>query len=138
MIIKIFILIFFILANLRENVSITIGRLSFVSPKTVAPYLEMFIQRWCSSISNLRDNQEKEITSEGLCKMIKLNPNAVIKHFGYVCKVIVSWENPPNNLKSNFYEIIYTFKNSVDSNTWDQYINAFPQNIVLYEKYPLQ
>ena len=45
--------------TLLENTAITIGRLGLVCPHDVAPSLPQFIRQWCTSLRNIRDNDEK-------------------------------------------------------------------------------
>ena len=51
--------------TLLENTAITIGRLGLVCPHDVATNLPQFIRQWCTSLRNIRDNDEK--VSAGLC-----------------------------------------------------------------------
>jgi transportin-1 len=61
--------------SLTENAAVTIGRLGLVCPQLVAPHLEMFIERWCQALWDIKDNDEKDSAFRGLCQMIKVNPN---------------------------------------------------------------
>ena len=45
--------------TLLENTAITIGRLGLVCPHDVATSLPQFIRQWCTSLRNIRDNDEK-------------------------------------------------------------------------------
>lgn len=63
---------------LLENAAITIGRLGLVCPSLVGPKLELFVEAWCTSLSDIRDNLEKESAFYGMCKMIELNPQAAL------------------------------------------------------------
>ena len=45
--------------TLLENTAITIGRMGFVCPHEVAPSLPEFVRPWCTSLRNIRDNDEK-------------------------------------------------------------------------------
>lgn len=65
--------------TLLENTAITIGRLGFVCPTVVAPHLELFIHSWLQALNDIRDNEEKESAFKGLCEMIKVNPQGVVK-----------------------------------------------------------
>ncbi|NXB08480.1 TNPO2 protein, partial [Cnemophilus loriae] len=63
--------------TLLENTAITIGRLGFVCPQEVAPMLQQFIRPWCTSLRNIRDNEEKDSAFRGICVMIGVNPGGV-------------------------------------------------------------
>jgi len=125
--------------NLSENTAITIGRLGFVCPDIIAPHLEEFVQNWCLILRNMRDDYEKDSAFRGLCKMIKINPGGVVKHFPYVCDAIASWEIPKQDLKEMFMAILHGFKNSMNPQPWADYFQNFPQDLrnILELKYQL-
>lgn len=85
--------------NLLENTAITLGRLGLVAPELVAPHLEEFALPWCLSLRNIRDDIEKDSAFRGMCMMIKVNPNGVVKSLVYVCDAIASWYYPADDLK---------------------------------------
>ena len=60
--------------TLLENTAITIGRMGLVCPNEVAPCLNQFVRPWCTSLRNIRDNDEKDSAFRGMCHMISLNP----------------------------------------------------------------
>ncbi|KAJ3148566.1 hypothetical protein HDU89_004663 [Geranomyces variabilis] len=99
------------LKPVAENAAITIGRLGAVCPQLVAPHLQTFISTWCNALKDIRDNAEKESAFMGLCRMIPLNPNGLIPHFGEFCDAVVMWQRPSAELKSQFASILVTFKN---------------------------
>jgi len=125
--------------NLLENTAITIGRLGLVCTDLVSPRLEEYIQPWCMTLREMADDSEKDSAFRGLCSLIKANPNAVVKHFIFVCDAIASWERPKQDLKEMFYAILHGFKNSVGPELWTQYYNNFPENLrkVLQQSYNL-
>ncbi|RUS12661.1 armadillo-type protein, partial [Jimgerdemannia flammicorona] len=65
--------------TLLENAAITIGRLGFVAPDLVAPHMELFVEQWCRALRSIRDNEEKVSAFRGLCAMIQINPQGVMK-----------------------------------------------------------
>ncbi|MFT7797886.1 transportin-2-like [Arapaima gigas] len=65
--------------TLLENTAITIGRLGYVCPQEVAPMLQQFIRPWCTSLRNIRDNEEKDSAFRGICVMIGVNPGGVVQ-----------------------------------------------------------
>jgi len=125
--------------NLLENTAITIGRLGFVCADALAPNLEEFVQSWCLTLRTIRDAHEKDSAFRGLCKMIKLNPNAVVRHFVFVCDAIASWEYLKPDLKEQFTSILHGFKNSMPPQSWTEYFKTFPAPLRanLQERYQL-
>lgn len=124
--------------NLLENAAITLGRLGFICPETIAPSLENIVQPWCLILRNIRDDSEKDSAFRGLCKLIRLNPNGVVKHFVYVCDAIGSWNQPKPDLRDTFAAILHGFKNSMGAQ-WADYFRTFPEPLqqVLQQKYQL-
>jgi len=124
--------------NLLENTAITIGRLGLVCPDAVASHLSEFIQQWCLSLRNIRDDIEKASAFSGLCNMIKYNPTGVVNSFPYLCDAIASWQNPKSDLREMFFQIQHGFKNSLGTE-WDSYFNSFPSSLrnALQERYKL-
>lgn len=85
--------------------AITIGRLGFVCPAEVAPSLPQFVRKWCSSLRNIRDNEEKDSAFRGMCCMIQVNPNGILPDFVFFCDAVASWNNPKNDLKETFVKV---------------------------------
>ncbi|CAB1445740.1 unnamed protein product [Pleuronectes platessa] len=97
--------------TLLENTAITIGRLGYVCPQEVAPMLQQFIRPWCTSLRNIRDNEEKDSAFRGICTMISVNPGGVVQDFIFFCDAVASWVNPKEDLRDMFYKILHGFKN---------------------------
>ncbi|GBN48360.1 Transportin-1, partial [Araneus ventricosus] len=112
--------------TLLENTAITIGRLGYVCPADVAPMLQQFIRPWCTSLRNIRDNEEKDSAFRGICSMISANPGGVVQDFIYFCDAVASWVNPKPDLKSMFHEILHGFKNQVGEENWNRFCEQFP------------
>ena len=91
--------------TLLENSAIAIARLGYVCPTLVAPHLQEFIQPWCQSLRSIRDNSEKESAYLGLCKMVQLNPNALVNHLVYFCDAITQWNRVSPELNRIFAEV---------------------------------
>ncbi|XP_052073845.1 transportin-1-like isoform X1 [Mytilus californianus] len=113
--------------TLLENTAITIGRLGLVCPPEVAPMLQQFIRQWCSSLRNIRDNEEKDSAFRGVCQMINVNPGGVIQDFIFFCDAVASWSQPKADLKEMFYKILHGFKNQVGEENWTKFSDQFPQ-----------
>ncbi|KAF8768434.1 transportin-1-like isoform X1 [Argiope bruennichi] len=112
--------------TLLENTAITIGRLGYVCPADVAPMLQQFIRPWCTSLRNIRDNEEKDSAFRGICSMISANPGGVVQDFIYFCDAVASWVNPKPDLKLMFHEILHGFKNQVGEENWNRFCEQFP------------
>ncbi|KAJ3615086.1 hypothetical protein NHX12_018654 [Muraenolepis orangiensis] len=99
--------------TLLENTAITIGRLGYVCPQEVAPLLPQFIRPWCTSLRNIRDNEEKDSAFRGICMMIGVNPGGVVQDFIFFCDAVASW-------------ILHGFKEQVGDDNWQQFSEQFP------------
>ncbi|XP_041357123.1 transportin-1-like [Gigantopelta aegis] len=112
--------------TLLENTAITIGRLGLVCPQEVAPMLQQFIRQWCTSLRNIRDNEEKDSAFRGVCLMIGANPAGVIQDFIFFCDAVASWVHPKPDLKDMFCKILHGFKNQVGEENWTKFSDQFP------------
>uniref|UniRef100_A0A8C1TXP4 Transportin-1 n=1 Tax=Cyprinus carpio TaxID=7962 RepID=A0A8C1TXP4_CYPCA len=112
--------------TLLENTAITIGRLGYVCPQEVAPMLPQFIRPWCTSLRNIRDNEEKDSAFRGICVMIGVNPGGVVQDFIFFCDAVASWVNPKDDLRDMFYKILHGFKDQVGEDNWQQFSEQFP------------
>ena len=112
--------------TLLENTAITIGRMGLVCPAEVAPSLTQFVRPWCTSLRNIRDNDEKDSAFRGMCQMISVNPGGVVPDFIFFCDAIASWQSPQDDLKQMFYKILHGFKTQVGEESWAQFANQFP------------
>ncbi|UYV65623.1 TNPO1 [Cordylochernes scorpioides] len=59
----------------------------------------------CSSLRNIRDNDEKDSAFRGICSMIRVNPGGVVNEFIYFCDAVASWISPKPDLKQMFNEV---------------------------------
>lgn len=50
-----------------------------------------------------------------MCQMINVNPLGVANDFIYFCDAIASWQNPQQDLKIMFTNILHGFKEQVSS-----------------------
>lgn len=112
--------------TLLENTAITIGRMGFVCPQEVAPSLNNFVRPWCTSLRNIRDNDEKDSAFRGMCQMISVNPQGVVNDFIFFCDAIASWQNPKPDLKDMFHKILHGFKGQVGEEAWARFVEQFP------------
>lgn len=108
------------------TLAITIGRLGYVCPQEVAPMLQQFIRPWCTSLRNIRDNEEKDSAFRGICTMITVNPGGVVQDFIFFCDAVASWMNPKDDLREMFCKILHGFKNQVGDENWRRFSDQFP------------
>ncbi|XP_051159694.1 transportin-2 [Leptopilina boulardi] len=116
--------------TLLENTAITIGRLGYVCPHDVAPMLQQFVRQWCSSLRNIRDNEEKGSAFRGMCQMINVNPAGVVNDFIFFCDAVASWTNPFEDLKDMFSKILHGFKQQVGTENWTRFCEQFPPQLL--------
>lgn len=67
----------------------------------------------CTSLRNIRDNDEKDSAFRGMCQMIQVNPSGVVPDFMFFCDAVASWSHPKDDLKEMFTKILHGFKNQV-------------------------
>lgn len=115
--------------TLLENTAITIGRLGYVCPQDVAPMLQQFVRQWCSSLRNIRDNEEKDSAFRGMCHMIAVNPGGIVQDFIFFCDAVASWAAPKDDLKEMFTKILHGFKNQVGEENWKRFVDQFPAQL---------
>ncbi|KAL1110373.1 hypothetical protein AAG570_007904 [Ranatra chinensis] len=112
--------------TLLENTAITIGRLGYVCPHDVAPMLQQFVRQWCTSLRNIRDNEEKDSAFRGMCQMISINPAGIASDFVFFCDAVASWITPKDDLKDMFSKIFHGFRNQVGEENWKRFLDQFP------------
>ena len=59
----------------------------------------------CTSLRNIRDNEEKDSAFRGVCAMIGHNPSGVVQDFIFFCDAVASWVSPKDDLKEMFYKV---------------------------------
>uniref|UniRef100_A0A6I8REM4 Transportin-1 n=1 Tax=Xenopus tropicalis TaxID=8364 RepID=A0A6I8REM4_XENTR len=114
------------IGEISIQMAITIGRLGYVCPQEVAPMLQQFIRPWCTSLRNIRDNEEKDSAFRGICTMISVNPGGVVQDFIFFCDAVASWINPKEDLRDMFCKILHGFKNQVGDENWRRFSDQFP------------
>lgn len=111
--------------SLIENSAITLGRLAWVCPELVSPHMEHFMQSWCSALSMIRDDIEKEDAFRGLCAMVKANPSGAVGSLVFMCKAIASWhEIRSADLHTDICQVLHGYKQMLRDGAWDQCMAA--------------
>uniref|UniRef100_A0A2I3S249 Transportin 2 n=2 Tax=Pan TaxID=9596 RepID=A0A2I3S249_PANTR len=80
----------------------------------------------CTSLRNIRDNEEKDSAFRGICMMIGVNPGGVVQDFIFFCDAVASWVSPKDDLRDMFYKILHGFKDQVGEDNWQQFSEQFP------------
>ncbi|KAG8226817.1 hypothetical protein J437_LFUL007115, partial [Ladona fulva] len=109
--------------------AITIGRLGYVCPHDVAPLLQQFVRHWCTSLRNIRDNEEKDSAFRGICQMISVNPAGVVPDFIFFCDAVASWVAIKPDLKETIQKILHGFKTQVGEENWKRFSDQFPPHL---------
>ncbi|KAJ3102436.1 hypothetical protein HDU97_000579 [Phlyctochytrium planicorne] len=97
--------------SLLENAAITIGRLAYVCPDSIAQMLGDILPHWCKALRQIHDNLEKESAYLGLCKVAVKNPEAVFKFLVFFCDTAVRWESPTPELNQKLGETLHYLRN---------------------------
>ncbi|ETE65694.1 Transportin-1, partial [Ophiophagus hannah] len=80
----------------------------------------------CTSLRNIRDNEEKDSAFRGICTMITVNPSGVVQDFIFFCDAVASWISPKDDLRDMFCKILHGFKNQVGDENWRRFSDQFP------------
>ncbi|XP_020966627.1 transportin-1 isoform X3 [Arachis ipaensis] len=111
--------------SLIENSAITLGRLAWVCPELVSPHMEHFMQPWCTALSMIRDDVEKEDAFRGLCAMVKANPSGALSSLVNMCTAIASWhEIRSEDLHNEVCQVLHGYKQMLRNGAWDQCMSA--------------
>ncbi|KAI3924508.1 hypothetical protein MKW92_044556 [Papaver armeniacum] len=111
--------------SLVENSAITLGRLSWVCPNLVSPHMEHFMQSWCTALSKIRDDVEKEDAFRGLCAMVRANPSGALSSLAYMCIAIASWhEIRSEELHDEVCQVLNGYKQMLRDGAWEQCMSA--------------
>ncbi|KAK4705916.1 transportin-1, partial [Phenoliferia sp. Uapishka_3] len=123
--------------SLTENSAVTIGRLAIVCPGVVAPHLQVFVSAWCTALTDIKDNEEKDSAFRGICAAIQINPNGISSSFGYFLNAIARWQRPSDQLNLMFKNILVAFKGMSEAAAWEAQLAHLPPTIVarLRERY---
>lgn len=114
--------------QLKINVAVTIGRLSYVSPIEIASLAEEFFADWCSILAlNCQINERVQAFS-GLLSILNQNPSIVIDNKTNIYALIVacvSWNMvPPENIKIGLKNVILGIKNH-NLPMWEKIMGKF-------------
>ncbi|MQL89605.1 hypothetical protein Taro_022175 [Colocasia esculenta] len=116
--------------SLIENSAITLGRLAWVCPELVAPHMEHFMQCWCTALSMIRDDIEKEDAFRGLCAMVRSNPSGAVKSLAFMCRAIASWhEIRSHDLHNEVCQVLSGYKQMLGNGAWEQCMSTLEPSV---------
>ena len=95
--------------QIGQNISICIGRLSFINPKKMSNKLKNFFHFFCKSLIKINNSDEKYYSFLGICKCILYNPNDSYKNFDEFFEAVINYENSKEELEKLFREIINSY-----------------------------
>lgn len=76
--------------GIKDNSTIAICRFCFVCPRVV-PYVVQYFPSLCMKVAKLRDTEEKEQATKGLCVIIQQAPEVFPECFHNFVAVVASW-----------------------------------------------
>ncbi|KAI9485129.1 armadillo-type protein [Zychaea mexicana] len=109
-----------VMESLQENATITIGRLGYGCPDILARHLPQFIGPWLEKFIMLRENDEKDTAFQGLCTVIKVNPQGIVDQFNTLFEIIAQYQRPSPPLSKTLSEILMGYKNMLNEEQWKQ------------------
>ncbi|KAG7010837.1 Transportin-1, partial [Cucurbita argyrosperma subsp. argyrosperma] len=116
--------------SLVENSAITLGRIAWVCPQLVSPHMEHFMQPWCTALSMIRDDVEKEDAFRGLCALAKSNPSGALSSLAFMCKAITSWhEIRSQDLHNEVCQVLQGYKQMLRNGGWEQCISSLEPSV---------
>uniref|UniRef100_A0A674H5K9 Transportin-1 n=1 Tax=Taeniopygia guttata TaxID=59729 RepID=A0A674H5K9_TAEGU len=109
--------------QMGERPKITLG-----TPKTAlgTPKPTWAPPKLCTSLRNIRDNEEKDSAFRGVCLMIGANPGGVAQDFIFFCDAVASWLSPKEDLREMFYKILHGFRAQVGEENWRRFSEQLP------------
>lgn len=78
-------------AGIKDNSTITIGRICLAVPTLAAPQVRNFYGYLCMNIAKLRDTNEKVDATRGLCLVLQQIPDVFPDCFPQFVALVASW-----------------------------------------------
>mmetsp|Transcript_28176 Transcript_28176/g.48234 ORF Transcript_28176/g.48234 Transcript_28176/m.48234 type:complete len:158 (+) Transcript_28176:1-474(+) len=114
--------------ELMENAAIALGWLGNRAPGIVAQNLDKFFQNWCFALIEIVEAEEKTYAYFGLCKAVETNPSAIFnENLRHLFTAIGAWDEPCDELRSQFKHILGQFKQSAPPNEWAALMSSVNQ-----------
>merc|ERR1712187_51004 len=112
---------------LVQNVCITLGRLGMVCGHQMGKDFAGFAKIWCQVMRNVRLDHEKINAFQGLCNLIKANPQACLGCVPELACAISTLFPAPSHLEPSFREILEGYKQQLGTN-WPAVYSQIPQD----------
>jgi len=112
---------------LMQNVCITLGRLGMVCGPQMGKSFGEFAKIWCEVMKTARLDFEKVNAFQGLCNMIKANPQGCMNCIPQLTGAICSFYPAPPQLQPSFQEILHSYKQTLGAN-WPAVHAQMPQD----------
>ncbi|KAI0465489.1 hypothetical protein LJB42_000726 [Komagataella kurtzmanii] len=121
-------------STVLENAAITIGRMGISSNEALAPYANDFINQWCKLMLYLEENEEKETSFIGMCRILSVDPrNLVISNrqaglagLTNFLRCVLYYESPSEELYRMFFTLLNGFSAYFGSE-WNVIVSALDQ-----------
>lgn len=84
----------------------------------------------CTSLRNIRDNEEKDSAFRGMCQMISVNPVGVVPDFIFFCDAVASWVNPKTDLHEMLVKVIIFIIIWFLKSTWHTFLLSCRSSMV--------
>lgn len=110
---------------IHQNVCITLGRLAMVCGHLMGESFGNFARMWCVVMKDARPDHEKVNAFQGLCNLIKANPQAVLSCVPELTAAICSFYPAPSTLEGSFRDILHEYKRQLGDG-WPSIHQQFP------------
>lgn len=111
-----------------QNFCITLGRLGLVCGQNMGKAFPEFIRIWCIVMRYVKIDHEKITAFQGLCNLIKANPQAGLTCVYELTAAIASFWPAPPALAPSFREILHGYKQQLGAN-WPGVYAQFPDDL---------
>ncbi|OAF67417.1 Transportin [Intoshia linei] len=114
-----------------QNTTVLICRMCNCNSDEASKYLDSFIINLCKVLASYHDVYEKSSSYRGLLMAVdkRLNNNFNLQLFIPLCDTLVSWDNPPDNVRNDFNQICEKIKTQVSAEQWDEFIKSMPLSV---------
>jgi len=113
---------------LIQNCCITLGRLGMVCGQQMGKAFPSFAKQWCTVMKTVRLDIEKVNAFQGLCNLVKANPQACLTCMPELAGAIASFYPAPPNLDPEFRQILHSYKQTLGA-TWPSIYATMPDEV---------
>ncbi|KAI8980329.1 armadillo-type protein [Pilobolus umbonatus] len=106
--------------DLQVNVFHTLGRLGVITDEKTSTYLPYFAVKWVHLSTIMKENNEKDSSFYGFCRLLKLHPQVLQeKVIEVLFDVITLWSHPSLELQLSFQEVIRCYHRLLTPQQWN-------------------